>query len=226
MCSSDLDDVETADLHRIADCLNDRIDGQGTLFEENATVRQYVDNLYTRLVKEKRIDRVLDARKRMSECDWQRVDINSLENSEVRELGSEWMCLQTLRNLKIDSYLDDKGWSACDRDLALAHIVCRTVYPASELKTVRYMQENSAICELLGLDARKITKDRLYGISHRLYREGEGLENHLSRRTNELFSLDDKIIIFDLTNTYFEGDMRNSELARHGRSKEKRSDCP
>ena len=64
-----MDDVETADLHRIADCLNDRIAGQGTLFEENPTVRQYVDNLYTRLVKEKRIDRVLDAHKRMSECD-------------------------------------------------------------------------------------------------------------------------------------------------------------
>ena len=63
-----MDDVSTVELHRIADCLNDRIGGQETLFEENSTVRQYTDNLYTRLVKEKRIDRVLDARKRISEC--------------------------------------------------------------------------------------------------------------------------------------------------------------
>ena len=221
-----MDEVNTEDLHRIADCLNDRIAGQGTLFTENPVVCQYTDNLYTRLVTEKRIDRVLDARKRMSECDWQHIDINSINNRDVRELGAEWMCLQTLRRLKIDNYLDSRGWSANDRNLALAHIVCRAVYPASELKTVRYIQENSAICELLGLDAAKVTKDNLYSISHRLYREHEGLEEHLSRKTGELFKLQDKIIIFDLTNTYFEGNMRNSELARHGRSKEKRSDCP
>ena len=221
-----MDEVNTEDLHRIADCLNDRIAGQGTLFTENPVVRRYTDNLYTRLVKEKRIDRVLDARKRMSECDWQQVDINSINNLDVRELGAEWMCLQTLRRLQIDSYLDNRGWSANDRNIALAHIVCRAVYPASELKTVRYMQENSAICELLGLDPAKVTKDNLYGITHRLYREHEGLEEHLSRKTNDLFKLQDKIIIFDLTNTYFEGAMRNSELARRGRSKEKRSDCP
>ena len=221
-----MDDVSTEELHRIADCLNVRIAGGQTLFEENPTVRKYTDNLYTRLIKEKRIDRVLDARKRASECDWQRVDINSLENRNVRELGAEWMCLQTMRKLKIDKYLADRGWSAHDSKLALAHIVCRAVYPASELKTCRYMQQNSAICELLELDAAKITKDKLYGITHRLYGEREGLENHLSRRTNELFTLDDKIIIFDLTNTYFEGDMRDSKLAKRGRSKEKRSDCP
>jgi len=40
-------------------------------------------------------------------------------------------------------YLKDRGWTDQDCKLALAHIVCRTVYSASELKTVRYLQENS-----------------------------------------------------------------------------------
>ena len=48
---------------------------------------------------------------------------------------------------------------------------------------------------------------------------------HLSKRTNELFDLEDKIILYDLTNTYFEGRMQNSEIAKFGRSKEKRSDA-
>jgi len=38
--------------------------------------------------------------------------------------------------------------------------------------------------------------------------------------------LEDKVILFDLTNTYFEGRMLGNGKARHGRSKEKRSDCP
>ena len=55
---------------------------------------------------------------------------------------------------------------------------------------------------------------------------------HLSSRTNELFDLEDKIILYDLTNTYFEvkinsnnGSKRNSKMAKFGRSKEKRSDA-
>jgi transposase len=152
--------------------------------------------------------------------------MSAVENRDVRELGAEWMCLQTVRQLGIDHYLDTHGWSDLDRALALAHIVCRAVYPASELKALRYMQDNSSICELLGLDAHAITKDQLYRICHKLYAEKDGLENHLSHKTNELFDLDDKIILYDLTNTYYEGQMHDSDLARHGRSKEKRSDCP
>jgi transposase len=51
------------------------------------------------------------------------------------------------------------------------------------------------------------------------------LEKKLSKRTNELFDLSDKIILYDLTNTYFEGSKRASKLAQYGRSKEKRSDA-
>jgi transposase len=109
--------------------------------------------------------------------------------------------------------------------LATTHIISRAVYPASELKTVSYIKENSAICEITGFDLEKITKDKLYGISHKLYQVKDSLEQYLSKRTNELFDLEDKIILYDLTNTYFEGQMRSSKKAKFGRSKEKRSDA-
>jgi len=221
-----MDDVSTEELHLIADGLNERLSGQVSLIANSEKVESYVEHLYRRLLKEKRIDRVLESRRRLADCDWQRIDMNSLENRDIRELGGEWLCLQTVRQLGIDRYLESHGWSDYDRNLALAHIVCRTVYPASELKTLRYIRENSSIGELLGLNVQDITKDQLYKICHWLYREKDGLENHLSRKTNEMFDLEDKIILYDLSNTYFEGEMRESDLARHGRSKEKRSDCP
>ena len=71
-----------------------------------------------------------------------------------------------------------------------------------------------------------MTKDRLYQISQKLFIEKQGLENHLSKKTSDLFDLHDQIILFDLTNSYFEGEKRGSRLAAYGRSKEKRSDCP
>lgn len=109
--------------------------------------------------------------------------------------------------------------------LAITHLISRAVFPASERKTSRWIKENSAACEITGYDVKKITKDRLYHISHALYREKDALEVFLSRRTNELFDLQDKIILYDLTNTYFEGQKGQSKIAKFGRSKEKRSDA-
>ena len=221
-----MEGITAEELWAVADGLNDRISGGQSLFSDNPRVQGYINSLYERMVKEKRIDRLLDVKAKNAESNWQKVDLNSIQNKDVREVGAEWMSLQTLNKLGVDKYLESRHWDRKDILLALADIVSRAVYPASELKTVRFMQDNSAICELLDLDASKITKDHLYRISHRLNGEKEGLENYLSRKTNELFDLQDKIILYDLTNTYFEGEMRGSAMARRGRSKEKRSDCP
>jgi hypothetical protein len=93
------------------------------------------------------------------------------------------------------------------------------------LETTRWIRENSSVCELTGYDIDAITKDRLYHISKKLYAEKDALEQHLSVRTNELFDIEDKIILYDLTNTYFEGRKLGSKIAKYGRSKEKRNDA-
>lgn len=51
------------------------------------------------------------------------------------------------------------------------------------------------------------------------------LERHLCSRTDSLFNLTNRVMLFDLTNFYFEGSKRGSKKAKFGRSKEKRSDC-
>jgi hypothetical protein len=61
------------------------------------------------------------------------------------------------------------------------------VYPASELKTSRWIKENSAVCELTGFAMENITKDRLYSISKRLWGMKDDLERYLSHQTCELF---------------------------------------
>lgn len=199
----------------------DRLTGQQSLFED-VVVNAFVESLYQRMIKEKKIDLGSSDSKK----DIDTVDLNTLKNKDVREMGAEWLSLQAVKELGIDSYLKQKGWSDEDISLALSHIVSRAVYPASELKTVRFMEDNSSICELTGYDMNKLTKDKLYRISQKLFKEKQGLEQYLSKKTNDLFDLQDEIILYDLTNSYFEGEKRNSKLARYGRSKEKRSDCP
>jgi transposase len=158
-------------------------------------------------------------------AEWETVDMKSLKNSDAREIGTEWLCKQAFDQLEIARFLEGQGWAQEQISLACTHIISRAVYPASELKTTAYIKENSAICEITGYEGEKINKDRLYSISHKLYSVKDQLEQYLSRQTNELFDLEDKIILYDLTNTYFEGQMRGSRLAKFGRSKEKRSDA-
>ena len=157
--------------------------------------------------------------------DYHRVDTDTVKNKNIKEIGSEWLCMQALEQLDITSFLTLKGWPPEHIQLALTHIVSRATYPASELRTSQWIKENSAVCELTGYPTEKITKDKLYDISKCLYKVKEDLEKHLSKCTNELFDLTDKIILYDLTNTYFEGSMRSSKKAKFGKSKEKRNDA-
>ncbi|MEI7831248.1 MAG: IS1634 family transposase [Prolixibacteraceae bacterium] len=228
-----LDGLSTDQLNLIQKILTAKVANYDKpLFElpytEDTTVIRYVDEFYQRMIIEKRIDVLVEKRDKKvlrRGKDLQMIDLNSIRNKDIREIGAEWLSYQAMRQLHIAPFLDNLGWSEEQIRLAQTHIISRAVYPGSELETTRWIRENSAVCEITGYDIEQITKDRLYAISKKLYAEKEALEQHLSVRTNELFDIQDRIILYDLTNTYFEGRKQGSKLAKFGRSKEKRNDA-
>jgi transposase len=207
-------------LNFVSRLLTARYERKQSLFTvEDAKVVAFVEALWKRIVEEKRLD--LETHSPAS----RQVDADSLRHSNVREIGSEWLCHQTFEELGIDRVLTEAGFSEQEVQLAATQIIRRAVYPASELKTASWIKENSAVCELTGYDNNKISKDKLYESALRLYQVKDKLEQHLSHKTNELFDLSDKIVLYDLTNTYFEGQYNDSKIAKYGRSKEKRNDA-
>jgi len=153
------------------------------------------------MIAEKRIDILVEKQEKKPTKrgkDLEIIDINSIRNKDVREIGAEWLSYQAMNQLQIFQFLERQGWQQDDIKLAQSHIISRAVYPASELETTRWIKENSSVCEVTGYDIEKITKDRLYAISKKLYTEKEALEQHLSVRTNELFDIEDKIMLYDL----------------------------
>jgi len=228
-----LDALDTDQLNLIQKILTAKVNNPGKpLFDlpctDDSTVIHYVEEFYKRMVAEKRIDVLVDKQDKQPSKngkDLHLIDINSIRNKDVREVGTEWMLQQSMQQLHIASFLEQQGWCGDDIRLAQSHIIARAAYPASELETARWMKDNSSVCEVTGYDINKITKDQLYRISKKLYAEKEALEQHLSLRTNELFDIEDKIMLYDLTNTYFEGRKEGSQLAKFGRSKEKRGDA-
>lgn len=209
-------------LNTIQRILNNRLSLKEPLFEEtDSEALAYANKYWKELVEKGKVDvsdRAIEAKKQM-------IDVDSMRHKDVREVGAEWMCYQALEQLKIKELLEGKGWEQEKIQLALTQIISRAVYPFSEYRTSRWIKENSSVCEITSYDVDKMTKDKLYTSALELFKIKDTLEQHLSRRTNELFDLKDKIILYDLTNTYFEGRKVNSRLAAFGRSKEKRSDC-
>ena len=154
------------------------------------------------------------------------VDVNTIKHTDAREIGAEWVCLQVIRELEIDRFLQREGWSEKQIDATLAHLIIRTIYSPSELKSMRIMDENSAVCELVsGNQEWRPGFQSIYKVAPSLYELKEKLERHLCQKTDDLFNITNRIVLFDLTNFYFEGRKDNSKKARFGRSKEKRSDC-
>jgi hypothetical protein len=157
--------------------------------------------------------------------DIQRIDVSSIEMEDVREIGIEWLCKQTLEKLGLREFLEGLGWSLLQVDAALMHIISKAAFPSSENKIAQWINDNSAVAELFNRDPLSINRFHLYRASMMLYRQKEGIEKFLSSRTNELFDIQDKIILYDLTNTYFEGRKAASKIARFGKSKERRNDA-
>jgi hypothetical protein len=153
------------------------------------------------------------------------IDLNTIEHDDAREVGAEWLCLQTLQELKFDEFLQSFGWNQDHINTSLLHIISKAVYPSSELKTSQWISENTAVSDIIFDQHLPISRHQLYKSSLRLYAVKANIEEYLSTKTNELFDFQDKIILYDLTNTYFEGRKAGSTLAKFGRSKEKRSDA-
>jgi len=217
-----LDYLSTYQLNKIQKLLTDRSCGKPSLFDEtDEVVNEHVEQYWERMLKEKRIDNPESIKGRRTRL----LDSDTIKHKDVKEMGSEWIGYQAIKQLQIEEYLRGNQWGEEQIQLTLTQIISRAVYPASELKTSRWIPENSGICELTGYPIEQITKDKLYQNALALYAVKNGLEQHLAKRSNELFDIQDKIVLYDLTNTYFEGEKRNSKLAKFGRSKEKRSDA-
>ncbi|MDY6994648.1 MAG: transposase, partial [Pseudomonadota bacterium] len=219
------------DKKQLADLIESKIKGikQLPLFSVKPEIEQYATEFSNRIIEKQLVD--IDINSSQSDTkippgkEQETVNINSLRHDDVREIGAEWLCRQAIEQLGLKDFLIQRcGFSQSSANLSLMHLVSRAVYPASEHKTAQWIKENSAVANLFDIPLDKVNRFKLYSASNALYKNKVRIEDWLSHRTNELFDIHDKIVFYDLTNTYFEGRKAGSTLAKFGKSKEKRSD--
>ena len=159
-------------------------------------------------------------------ADVQRVDVDSLRLVRPRSVGVEQVGLWALEQLGLPTLLADLGVNGALRAAAAGALVGRLAQPASERATHRWLQARSGLGELLGVDFETVSAMQLYRASDVLVKHREAVEAHLFDRALGLFDLQPTVTLYDLTNTYFEGEASEQPQAQRGHSKEKRSDCP
>src|SRR5260370_5726680 len=96
-----------------------------------------------------------------------------------------------------------------------AMVLNRLIAPRSEHAMPDWMRR-CALEEILQSDFSTLSEDALYRNLDKLHPCREPIEAALAERERTLFNLDDTLLLYDLTSTYFEGLAARNPQAQRG----------
>ncbi len=161
--------------------------------------------------------------------DSMKVRLSGLELRRPRIFGSCWLACELWQQLGLDEFWQQRlpagresvSWEKVLRLL----VVNRLLDPGSEFRVHRQWYVDSAMDELLETGFEVAEKDRLYRCLDRVLEHKRELFVYLKQKWADLFGADFEVLLYDLTSTYFEGEMEQNPKARRGYSRDGRPDC-
>ena len=161
--------------------------------------------------------------------DSMQVRLSGLELRRPRIFGSCWLACELWQQLGLDEFFQQRlpagresvSWEKVLRLL----VVNRLLDPGSEFRVHRQWYVDSAMDELLETGFEVAEKDRLYRCLDRVLEHKQELFVYLKQKWADLFGADFEVLLYDLTSTYFEGEMEQNPKARRGYSRDGRPDC-
>ena len=152
------------------------------------------------------------------------VLLDEIQTEQIVELGPQLVAMKAWDALGFTPMLHDLGMNPTAIATAQVMVANRLIEPLSEWALIDWAQR-TALPELLDVRLSKTTKDRLYRVSDELLKHRKPIETILRDKTRDLFSLNRSVILYDVTNTHFEGVCAQNPKAKHGKNKQKRNDC-
>lgn len=166
-----------------------------------------------------------------SEVDALRVRLSAMSLRRPRQWGACWLADHLWRDLQLDEFFGGRlpvsregtEWEKVLRTL----VIYRLVSPGSEWRLHRQWFATTALPDLLGVDERAAQPATLYRCLDLLLEHKEALFGHLRAQWADLFGARYEVLLYDLTSTYFECDVPDSQEdpRRFGYSRDRRSDC-
>jgi len=160
---------------------------------------------------------------------WMEVDVRGVRVQRVREFGEVYLALALWRRLGLDKLLselmpsgrEDVAW---ERTACLL-VIARFCAQPSELGVAERWYQRTALEDLLGVSWEKINDDRLYRGLDQLHQHKEKLTQHLLKRYESWFGVGFEFLLYDVTSTFFEGQVLGNTKAARGYSRDSRPDC-
>ena len=90
-------------------------------------------------------------------------------------VGVEHAALSVMRQCGLEDKLRELGLNRPQIAAAVGNIIGRMAHPGSELATHAWLQQRSALGELIGLDFEAMDSNRLYRASDALYKHRHAL---------------------------------------------------
>jgi len=160
---------------------------------------------------------------------WRQVDVSGVRVERLRQFGRVYLGLALWRRLGLHELLrkllppgqEDIGWEVIACVLTLGRFCAQP----SELALAERWFEDTALEDVLGVPIGKLNETRLYRALDQLLPSKEALCQHLLERYRDWFGVRFEFLLYDVTSTYFEGLGLSNPQARHGYSRDSRSDC-
>lgn len=214
--------------HEVVRLVEGALCGRQELFEASPEAVSLADIVLDRM----RTEGKLDLARRMSQCalpagaSASGVLLDHVSHGESRQLGVLLPLRKAWESLGLTPFLSQRGMSERRIRAAQVCVFNRLVDPCSENSLLDWVS-TMALDELLGDSFCHYARDVFYRAGDDLLEHSQALEKHLCERESTLFSLGGTILLYDLTNSYFEGECpQNPKARRSMNSKEKRTDCP
>ena len=160
---------------------------------------------------------------------WATVNVKGVSIERLRRFGEVYLGLALWRRLGLDRFFNE-GMEPGREEISWGTMACilslaRFCAPSSELQIADFWYGKTALDDLLGVPCDKVNDDRLYRALDVLLPLKDDLFGHLQKTYGELFGTTFDVLLYDITSTYFEGSGAANPQARHGYSRDKRSDC-
>jgi hypothetical protein len=154
------------------------------------------------------------------------VRLKGVRVENTRHFGDVYLALALWRACRLDEFAaaqlpqgkEEVAWEK----MAAVLVAARLCEPSSELHIAEDWYRRTALSDLLQLNEALVNKDRLYRALDQLLPHKGALEAHLSKRVGELFAIDNEVLLYDVTSTYFEGEASANAQAQRGYSRDHR----
>ena len=148
------------------------------------------------------------------------VRLKGVRIEHGRLFGNVYLALALWHACRLDEFTaahlpvgkEDVPWEK----MAAVLVAARLCEPSSELHIAEDWYRRTALSDLLQLHDARVNKDRLYRALDHLLPHKAALEAHLSKRVGELFAVDNEVLLYDVTSTYFEGEAAANPQAQRG----------